>query len=1071
VLVATCFGCGAAISGAARFCPSCGQPVGTPRPTIERKLATVLFADLAGSTASADSEDPERTRARLDRFYDAMSTEIGETGGTVEKFAGDAVMAVFGAPAAHEDHAERALGAALSMQRRLEEVFGSRFRLRIGINTGEVVVGEPRVGSSFASGDVVNVAARLEQAAAPGEILVAERTVAATLGTFEFDDARTIAAKGKPEGVVCRRLVRARSPSRPQGRAAPRPAFVGRRRELELLQAAYGRVVGSGRPELITLVGDAGVGKTRMAREACDRLDSAPAAPRTLTGRCPAYGRGITYRALAEVLTQHLGGAETEPELLLAELEDGAILGLTFGLEAPVDLHPLIARRRLEAAWLRLLEGLTVDRPVVLLVEDLHWAEDPLLDLLERVVDELPGELLVLGTARPDLFERRPDWGDRGARSHRVWLEPLSAEDAEQIVDQLLGPQLPAPLRTLVTSWAEGNPLFLEEFIAMLIDQGVLERADDGWSARDLPTGYTIPDSVQSLLASRIDLLSPTEKATLQAAAVIGRTFWPSPLRELLEGDEPDLRALEERDFIRRSSAGAVSGDEVYAFKHALIREVAYGSLPKAGRARKHAAFARWLEARRGGRDEDAAFLAHHYAEAARSDHADLAWPDQAATLRDLRAKAIAWLQRAADLATARYALDEAIALLHRALELEPSVSDQVELWRAIGRASVLNFDGESFWTAMLRAADLCPDPETVATIYADLAIETATRSGMWKGRPAEGVVDGWIGQALARAPRDSAARAKALAASSYFHADAKGAAGEAREIAERIGDDELRSFAVDGLTATTTAAREYREAYEWAKLRLSIVREIGDPDHRAEAHLSAICACLGVGRMSEARDLARTLADMTAELTPHHRFHAIAFRLLVEAVDGRWDSIRALAERAEQAVAANEATPCVVHAFALVACATAHTYAADLEEAHRLEHLADAVFQPSEENTAARISLALARGDISAVAELLPAEPPSPGGRPPWDVYVLAPRLDALAVLRARERVEAEAPPFLKAGTYLEPFALRALGVVLEEAEFLQHAIARFEAMELRWHAAQTGALLAAIPRQPHAG
>jgi hypothetical protein len=597
----------------------------------------------------------------------------------------------------------------------------------------------------------------------------------------------------------------------------------------------------------------------------------------------------------------------------------------------------------------------------------------------------------------------------------------------------------------------------------MLVDQGVLERSNGGWSARDLPAGFAIPDSVQSLLASRIDLLSQTEKNTLQAAAVIGRTFPSSPLRDMLEGADPDLRALEERDFIRRSSTSAVAGDEEYAFKHALTREVAYGGLSKAKRARRHAAFAGWLEARGGGRDDYAPLLAHHYAEAAKPDYADLAWPGEGDRLQDLRERAIAWLRRAAELATARYALDEALALLHRALELEPSVSDQVELWRAIGRASVLNFDGESFWTAMLRAADLCPDPETVATIYADLAIETATRSGMWKGRPAEGVVDGWIEQALALAPRDSAARAKALAASSYLHADAKDAAGEASDIAERLGDDELHSFAVDGLMATTTAAREYQEAYEWAKVRLSIARGIGDSDHRAEAHLSAICASLGAGRISEARNLARALTELSAELTPHHRFHAVAFRLLVEALDGRWDSIRALAEGAEQAVEANEATPCVVHAFALVACATAHTHAGDGKEAQGLEQRADVVSQPSDENTAARISLALARGDISAVAELLPAEPPAPGGRPPWDVYVLPLRLDALSVLRDRERVETEARVVLKRGTYFEPFALRALGVVREDAELLEQAIARFEAMDLVWHVRQTRALLGA--------
>jgi class 3 adenylate cyclase len=1063
--VTTCLECGTAIPAAARFCPSCGHATGRPQHSIERKLATILFADLVASTSFADAEDPERTRALLDRFYDAMSAEIGKTGGTIEKFAGDAVMAVFGAPAAQEDHTERALKAAVSMRSHLEELFGARFRLRIGINTGEVVVGQARVGSSFASGDAVNVAARLEQAAAPGEILVSERTAAAIRGTFEFDEPRIVAAKGKGDGVVCRRLVRALLESRPPGEAAFASTFVGRRRELETLQAAYGRVVGSGRPELVTIVGEAGVGKTRLAHEVWDRLATASPAPRMLAGRCPAYGRGITYWALADVLRQHLGVLDMEPELLLADVEDGEILRLTFGLDAPPDLHPLVARRRLEAAWLRLLAGLSAEQAVVLLLEDLHWAEDPLLDLLERVLDEMPGRLLVLGTARPELLEHRPGWAERSTGATCVRLEPLSGEEAGRLVDELLGGELPDGLRTLVTTWAEGNPFFLEEFIAMLVDKGVLERSHGGWSTRDLPAGFAIPDSVQSLLASRIDLLGASEKSTLQAAAVIGRNFWPSPLRDLLEGSEPDLRALEERDFIRRSPASSVLGDDEYSFKHALTREVALGTLPRAQRARRHAAFAGWLEANRGGRDEIAPILAHHYAEAAGPEFADLAWPGERERLLDLRKRAVAWLLRAAELATARYALDEALALLHRALELEPSRADEIDLWRAIGRASVLKFDGESFWTALLRVSELCNDREAVAAAYAELAIETATRSGMWKGRPEDGVVDGWIEQALALAEPESAARAKALAALSYSHAGtgAKDAAHEAFGIAERFGDDELRSFAVEGLTATATAGHEYQEASEWAELRLSVSRGNSDPDHRAEAHLSAIGAYLGVGRIADARRLAQDLEELSAELTAHHRLHAVAYAQLVEVVDGRWGSIRELARRAEQVVAANADTPCVLNACSLLICATAHVHAGGFEEARRLEESASvAAFPTSNVMAAARVGLALARGDLDAVAELLPAEPPPRGGRPPWDAYVLPLRLDALAALQDRERVEAEAALLLLPGTYFEPFALRALGVVREDVELLEQAAARFEAMDLGWHARQTRTLTA---------
>jgi tetratricopeptide (TPR) repeat protein len=508
-----------------------------------------------------------------------------------------------------------------------------------------------------------------------------------------------------------------------------------------------------------------------------------------------------------------------------------------------------------------------------------------------------------------------------------------------------------------------------------------------------------------------------------------------------------------------------VAGDDEYAFKHALTREVAYGTLPKAERARLHAGFAAWLEGRAGGAgDEDAPLLAHHYAAAADPDYADLAWPGEEERLQDLRVRAVGWQRRAAELAISRYALDEALALLRRALELAPSRSEQVELWRAIGRACVLNFDGEAFWTSMLRAADLAPDPETAADVYGDLALETATRSGMWKGRPADDVVDGWVARALADAPHESAARAKALAAHSYLHPGAKDAALEASDIAARLGNVELRSFAVDGLMATATAVRDYQEACEWAQLRLTIVRTINDPDHRAEAYLSAVCAFLGVGRVREARELAQALEGVSAELTPHHRLHGVAYSLLVDAVDGRWGSIRELSQRAEQAVAANEDTPCVLNAWSLVVCATAHAHAADLEEARRLELSAAPVTLPTSDVTlAAKIGLALAREDLDAVADLLPAKPPPPAQRPPWDVHVLPMRLDALSLLRDRPRLETEAPSLLLPGTYFEPFALRALGVVREDAELVEQALARFEAMGLRWHAMMTRAHLAA--------
>jgi hypothetical protein len=326
-------------------------------------------------------------------------------------------------------------------------------------------------------------------------------------------------------------------------------------------------------------------------------------------------------------------------------------------------------------------------------------------------------------------------------------------------------------------------------------------------------------------------------------------------------------------------------------------------------------------------------------------------------------------------------------------------------------------------------------------------------------------VVDGWIEHALALAPPGSAARAKALAASSYQHAEAEEAAAEAADIAERLGDEELRSLALDGLTTTAIAARKYDDAYEWGRARLMIAQGIGDPDHLAEALLSAICAYLAVGRIREARQLARDLDELSTELTPHHRLHAVAYALMIDVVEGRWDTVHTLAQRTEQAVVANEATPCILNGWSLVCCATARVRAAeDDEEARRLEHAASGMsVSTSAVTSTARVGLALARGDLAAVGEDLPADPPPRGGRPYWDAYLGTVRLDALAALHDRERVEQEAPAQLRPGTVFEPFALRALGIVRRDPRLIEQALSRFESMELGWHAERTSELLAA--------
>ncbi len=1024
-------------------------PAPTPVAALEeRKLVTVVVADLAGTTALTTPDDPERTGLLLERVREAMRQEIDEAGGMVESVAGDALTAVFGAPVAQEDHAERALHAALAMKHRLGELFGEDLALRVGVDTGEVVVGRAEGGASLAGG-ALTTAARLGQAAEPGAILVGRRTAATARSAFEFGAPATVDTEG---GLACRPLVRELTLTRTQGVGGLRSAFVGRDGELDLLQSLYRRAAEERMPRLVTVTGDAGVGKTRLVRELWDWLATESPEPLRRTGRCLPFGRGTTYRPLADVLREHLGLLETEsPELVRRRLGSREILGLTLGLDVVPELHPLAAREELQTAWVDLLSELSAERPTVVLVEDLHWAQEPLLDLLERLLEDVQGPCLLVGTARPELAAKHPSWGRR-RRAATIWLEPLSPEDAERMLDALLAEEAPAALRRRALERAEGNPFFLEELLAGVHD-------------RSLPTETEVPDSVQAVLAARIDLLAPIDKAALQAASVIGRVFWRSPVRELLEGEAPDFAVLEARDFIRRRSGSTLAGEREFAFKHALTRDVAYASLPKASRARLHAAFAAWLERVAEGRDEQAAFLAHHYAEAVRPEDADLAWPDRPEELERLRGKAVAWLKRAADLAVARYELDEAIGLYERALAYSGSEDVQAALWRSIGHANALKYDGDEMWKAMQNAIELTADESTLAELYSELAWETSCRSGMWRRMPDYNTVDDWIETALELALPGSAARARALVAKSFWNPFGSSAyAIEASQIAERLGDVELRSHAWDVRGITEFVSGRYDHGRAFAERRFELLDRISDPDHRADIYSAPISGCIWGARFSEARRLARLHDETTAPLTPHHRLHGVAILAEVEELLGAWERIRELAPRTVEAVAANAATPCVRNARSLLVCAAASAYLGDETDARRHEEDAEGLGIEGYGVVLdiPRLRLALIRGDLDAVDRLLETPLPIRGWYRGWmALATIVTRLDGLAAIRDRERAEAEAGRHLRPNTYLEPFALRTLAVVREEEELMRLAQDRFRGLGLEWHAAQTQALL----------
>ncbi len=778
----------------------------------ERKLATVVFADLTGSTELAAAQDPERTRAMLERFYDAMAQEIAAAGGTIEKFAGDAVMAAFGVPVAHEDHVERALHAALAMQRRLDELFDGKLTLRVGVNCGEVVVGEAREGSSFVTGDAVNVAARLEQLAEPGEILVGERAAAIVSGAFEFEAPQTLQAKGKPEGVACRRLVRALSLMRPRGVPGLRSPFVGRDGELAAVQRAYERCASVREAQLVTVMGEAGVGKSRLVRELWQWLGrSAPGSLRRV-GRCPPYGHAVTYQPLAEIVKEHFGILDSDPpERILALLGEREILAIALGLDVAGDLHPVVARDRLHDAWVDLVQTLASERPLVMLVEDLHWAEEPLLELLERMLRDVPGPVLLVGTARPEFLDRSPTWGRGRVPSEWIWLEALQPDDVRRLLEQAAEAEVPPTVQEFLGQ-AEGNPLFLEELVSKLIEGGAL-RPGEGWNPVLVPEDGGVPESVQSVLASRIDLLPPAEKRALQAAAVIGRVFWSGALGRLLGGVDPNLRLLEQRDFIRRRGASSLEGEREFAFKHAITREVGYRSLTLGDRARLHAEFALWLLGRGGGRDEDAALLALHYGEAARPENADLAWGDDPMQLQELRSYALSWLRRAAELARGRYEAAEALVLLTQALAYAEDDTTRIELQREIAYTHSFRYDPEGLRAALESALELGPDPAITAEIYGQLAYYALVRPYMWKQPPSRELGESWLAKAFDLSSEGSEARAYALLARAFSQPGRVNEAKEAYAIGEALGQPRLNALACEAQMLAATAAGHYTEA------------------------------------------------------------------------------------------------------------------------------------------------------------------------------------------------------------------------------------------------------------------
>ena len=684
--MATCPSCSKELPGEFPFCPFCGAPLAevAPPPALEeRKIVSVLFCDLVGFTAASEQQDPEDVRARIRPYHTRLREEIERYGGTVEKFVGDAVMAVFGAPVAHEDDAERAVRAGLRILEAIAELnehdASLSLQVRVGINTGEAVVAlgaRPEQGEGIVTGDVVNTASRLQGAAPVNGIAVSEQTYRQTERVFSYEELAPVQVKGKAEPLSIWRPLEARSRFGTDVTRAHATPLVGRELEKPLLIGTLERSVQQRSCQLVTIVGEPGVGKSRLCAELFQYIEDRPGLVRWRQGRCLPYGEGIAFWALGEIVKAECGILESDsPEQAASKLErtlppddpDRAWLMARLAPLVGAGGEPaLAAQEESFTAWRRFLGSWAAERETVLVFEDLHWADAALLSFLEHLADWSEGvPLLLLCTARPELHERHASWAAGLRNATTINLGPLSDDETARLLSSLLERAvLPAETQRALLERAGGNPLYAEEFVRLLADRDLL-----AGGLEDLP----FPDSVQALIAARLDTLSPERKGLLQDAAVVGKLFWAGAVAEM-GGREPRevelaLHELARKELVRPARTSSMEGEAEYSFWHLLVRDVCYGQIPRAARAARHRSAATWIERKAGERAEDLAdVLADHFLTAAELTRA----AGQAEETEELEASARRYLALAGERALA-LDVERAEQSLARALALTPA--------------------------------------------------------------------------------------------------------------------------------------------------------------------------------------------------------------------------------------------------------------------------------------------------------------------------------------------------------------------------------------------------------------
>jgi class 3 adenylate cyclase len=1026
----------------------------------ERRIVTVLFADMTGATALGETRDPEDVRALLTRYYSIASEVVNAHGGTLEKFIGDAVMAVFGLPQAHGDDAERAMSAALEIRDRVraDPKLGPQQALRIGVNTGEVVATRDDAASDFLiTGDAVNVAARLQQAAEAWSILCGERTARAARDRFTLGRSSEIDVKGKRLPVQALPLL---------GRAADAPPsrypLIGREDDLAQLELVARRAFTDRRPFLVSLIAPAGTGKTRLVEELLHRLPAVSPDATVAIAQCLPYGQRVTYWPLRAVLIRLVGlkedaAPEAVREAIRGWLHDHGVesperatdlLAATIGAGEP----EVIDRAALFAAWRTAIEAAARRSPLVLVFEDLHWSSDSLLDLVEFIVQPRgDAAVLMIALTRPELLDRRPAWGGGRRNYVAMSLEALNDDSVAELVRHMLGSTAPQIVERVVAR-AEGNPFFAGE-IAQSLRERVLSLGDVAAVEHALAA---LPDTIQATILARLDLLEPAERRLLQLGAVFGRAFRAAGIAALGPDLAPDSDALADRlvqkDLIRPSA-----GDS-FAFRHILIREVAYQTLLRAERADLHAAAARWLEGLAGGREDALAeLIAYHFREAATLASAARTPPLDAV---EIRRKAVGWLKRAADVAAAAAATAEAARHLRAAIELA-ATEDLPELQERLGDVSGGDAGAEAYRAALSLCRELGRPPDQELRILGSLLTRYMRFQGTVGDRPSEEEIQRLRadGRALLPRARDERAIASFLVADGFYPfwrgaqatvadiAEAEASTGRGLAIADRLDDPRLRSAALDALTCCAQARGAWMQSRHFAQQRLAFEDRL-DLHERLDAHTMVAWASALLGDLAQVdRATAAALGLFQSGQVHWWGLHSASWRAYALTLLGRWDEALAVAEHARKIWAEGGLIPAAYCVHGFMAALDVGRARHDSQLVDRYRSVLDEILRHFAADSLFGRLRPYGRGDLEALdAELVRGFGTVPRARQQLVERTLSLCADLEHVLppdRIRPIVDSAAADGLK---LLEAQARRALGIALRDAAELTRALGIFE-------------------------